>query len=187
MQAAETYVKEAEDSLKGTDASYLRASHFMEKAFEAFMNVRGTKEETIAAKEKAEEVHKLLNQHQEQSLNELARVSYETDISVQVNIARSHVKGKEFDNALFYLAFLGTPPKVSHLRQEVLKIAFENPLSYFRFGMINQMGKVVARQSKSVLSNNPDEVEAAILYKMYQNGVSYQKLHAQAYIEPGIK
>ncbi|MEH2401042.1 DUF4209 domain-containing protein [Nostoc sp.] len=184
MQAAETYVKEAEDSLKGTDASYLRASHFMEKAFEAFMNVRGTKEETIAAKEKAEEVHKLLNQYQEQSLNELVQISHETDISVQVNIARSHVKGKEFDNALFYLAFLGTPPKVSHLRQEVLKIAVENPLSHFRSGMINQMGKVVARQSKSVLSNNPDEVEAAILYKMYQNAIYYQKLHAQAYIEP---
>ncbi|MDF5707096.1 MAG: DUF4209 domain-containing protein [Nostoc sp. S4] len=185
MQAAETYVKEAEDSFKGTDASYLRASDFMENAFEAFMNVRGTKEETIAAKERSEEVHKLLSQYQEQSLNELVPISHETDISVQVNIARSHVKGKEFDNALFYLAFLGIPRKVSHLRQEVLKIAVENPLSHlFRSAMINQIGKVVARQAKSVLSNNPDEVEAAILFDMYKNGVYYQKFHAQAYIEP---
>ncbi|MEH1844708.1 MAG: DUF4209 domain-containing protein [Nostoc sp.] len=185
MQAAETYVKEAEDSLKGTDASYLQASPFMEKAFKAFMNVRGTKEETIAAKQRAEEVHKLLSQYQEQSSNELVPISYETDISVQVNIARSHVKGKEFDNALFYLAFLGTPPKVSQLRQEVLKIAVENPLSHlFQSAMINQMGKVVARQSKSVLSNNPEEVEESIRFEMYKNGVYYQKFHAQAYIEP---
>ncbi|MEH2276776.1 MAG: DUF4209 domain-containing protein [Nostoc sp.] len=185
IQAAETYIKEAEDSLKGTDPSYLRASHFMEKAFEAFMNVRGNKQETIAAKKKAEEVRKLLSQYQEQSLNELVPISYETDISVQVNIARSHVKGKEFDNALFYLAFLGTPPKVSHLRQEVLKIVVENPPSHlFGSAMINQMGKVVARQSKSVLSNNPEQVEESIRFEMYRNAVFYQRLHAQAYIEP---
>ncbi|MDZ7970233.1 MAG: hypothetical protein RM368_35755 [Nostoc sp. DedSLP03] len=100
----------------------------MEKAFEAFMNVRGTKEETIAAKEKAEEVHKLLSQYQEQLLNELVPISHEIDISVQVEIARSHVKGKEFSNALFSLAFLGTPSKMSQLRQEVLEIAVENPI-----------------------------------------------------------
>ncbi|MBG1265387.1 DUF4209 domain-containing protein [Nostoc sp. WHI] len=185
MQAAETYVKEAEDSLKGTDPSYLQASPLLQKAFEAFMNVRGTKEETIAAKEKAEEVRKLLSQYQEQSLNELVFMSHETDISVQVNIARSHVKGKEFDNALFYLAFLGTPHKVSHLRQEVLKIAVENPISHlFPSSMINQMGKVVAHQPKLGLSNNPEQVEESIRFEMYRNAVFYQRLHAQAYIKP---
>ncbi|MEH2168338.1 MAG: DUF4209 domain-containing protein [Nostoc sp.] len=185
MQAAETYVKEAEDSLKGTDPSYLRASHFMEKGFEAFMNVRGTKQETIPAKEKAEEVRKLLSQYQEQSINELVSMSYETDITAQVNIARSHVKGKEFDDALFSLAFIGTPPKVSQLRQEVLEIAVENPIYHlFPSSMINQMGKVVARQPKLGLSNNPEQVEESIRFEMYKNAIYYQKLHAQAYIEP---
>ena len=185
MQAAETYVKEAEDSFKGTDPSYLRASHFMEKAFEAFMNIRGTKEETIAAKEKAEEVRKLLSQYQKQSLNELVPISHETDISVQVEIARSHVKGKEFSNALFYLAFLGAPPKVSHLRQEVLEIAVENPIYHlFPSVKINEMGKVVARQPKSALSNNPEEVEVSIRFEMYKNAIFYQQLHTLAYIEP---
>ncbi|WP_448267946.1 DUF4209 domain-containing protein [Nostoc sp. DSM 114159] len=185
MQAAETYIKEAEDSLKGTDPSYLRASHFMEKAFEAFMNVRGTKEETIAAKEKAEEVRKLLSQYQEQSLNELVPISHETDISVQVEIAKSRVKGKEFSNALFYLAFLGAPPKVSHLQQEVLEIAVENPIYHlFPSVKINEMGKVVARQPKSALSNDPEEVERAIRFEMYKNAIFYQQLHTLAYIEP---
>lgn len=185
MQAAETYVKEAEDSLKGTDASYLRASHFMEKAFEAFMNVQGTKEETIAAKEKAEEVRKLLSQYQEQSLNELVSMSHETDISVQVNIARSHVKSKEFYNALFSLAFLGTPPKASHLRQKVLEIAVENSIYHlFPSAIINEMGKVVARKPKSALSNNPEEVEGLIRFEMYKNATYYQRLHTLAYVEP---
>ncbi|MEH2061995.1 MAG: DUF4209 domain-containing protein [Nostoc sp.] len=185
MQAAETYVKEAEDSLKGTDARYLQASPFMEKAFEAFMNVRGTKEETIAAKQRAEEVHKLLSQYQEQSLNELVSMSHETDISVQVNIARSHVKGKEFYNALFSLAFLGTPPKVSQLRQEVLEIAVENPIYHlFPSSMINQMGKVVARKPKLGLSNNPEQVEESIRFEMYKNAIYYQQLQVLAYTEP---
>ncbi|MDZ8185891.1 MAG: DUF4209 domain-containing protein [Nostoc sp. ChiSLP02] len=185
MQAADTYVKEAEDSLKGTDASYQRASHFMEKAFEAFMNVRGTKEETMAAKEKAEEVRKLLSQYQEQSLNELVSISHETDISVQVEIARSHVKGKEFYDALFYLAFLGAPPKASHLRQEVLEIAVENPIYHlFPSAIINEMGKVVARKPESALSNNPEEVEELTRFEMYKNAIYYQKLHTLAYIEP---
>lgn len=185
MQAAETYIKEAEDSLKGRDPSYLRASHFMEKAFEAFMNIRGTKEETIAAKEKAEEVRKLLSQYQEQSLNELVPISHKTDISVEVEIARSHVKGKEFSNALFYLAFLGAPPKVSHLRQEVLEIAVENPIyNLFPSVKINEMGKVVARQPKSALSNDPEEVEGSIRFEMYKNAIFYQQHHTLAYIEP---
>nr|WP_322721103.1 DUF4209 domain-containing protein [Nostoc sp. ChiQUE02]MDZ8234200.1 DUF4209 domain-containing protein [Nostoc sp. ChiQUE02] len=185
MQAAETYVKEAEDSLKGTDVSYLRASHFMEKAFEAFMNVRGTKEETIAAKQRTEEIRRLLNQYQEQSLNELVSISHETDISVQVEIARSHVKDKEFYDALFSLAFLGSPPKASFLQQEVLEIAVENPIyHFFPSVMINQMGKPIARQPKLGLSNNPEEVERSIRFEMYKNAILYQKLHAQAYIEP---
>ncbi|MEH1948700.1 MAG: DUF4209 domain-containing protein [Nostoc sp.] len=185
MQAAETYVKEAEDSLKGTDASYLKASHFMEKAFEAFMNVRGTKEETIAAKERAEEVRKLRSEYQEQSLNELVSMSHETDISVQVNIARSHIKGKEFYNALFSLAFLGTPPKVSQLRQEVLEIAVENPIYHlYPSSMINQMGKVVARKPKLGLSNNPEQIEESIRFEMYENAIYYQQLQVLAYTEP---
>ena len=185
IQAAETYIKEAEDSLKGTDVSYLRASHFIEKAFEAFMNIRGTKEETIAAKEKAEEVRKLLSQYQEQSLNELVPISHETDISVQVEIARSYVKGKEFSNALFYLAFLGASPKVSHLQQEVLEIAVENPIYHlFPSVKINEMSKVVARQAKSALSNAPEEVEGSIRFEMYKNAIFYQQLHTLAYIEP---
>ncbi|MHC5852497.1 DUF7380 domain-containing protein [Nostoc sp.] len=75
MRTAETYVKEAEDTLMRTDSSYLRASHFMQQAFEAFKSVRGTKEETTAAKERAEQIHKILIQYQEESRKELKTFS----------------------------------------------------------------------------------------------------------------
>ncbi len=46
------------------------------------------------------------------------------------------------------------------------------------------MGKVVARQPGSVLSDNPEEAEAATRFEMYRNAIYDRNLHAQAYIEP---
>lgn len=63
MSAAETYVKEAESALKRTSLSYMTASHFLQRAVEAFRNIRGTKEETVNAKVRAEEIHRLLLQY----------------------------------------------------------------------------------------------------------------------------
>jgi hypothetical protein len=176
MLAAETYVKEAEDALQRNPAPYLTASHYLQKAVEAFRSIRGTKEETADAKARAEEVHKLLIQHQGESFKELITISQEVDISDQVEQARAHVRGKEFQDALFALALLGIPTRVFHLRQRVQETAL---LSRFMpVVMMNEMGKVVARQS-----SDPDKAEADTRFEMYRLAVEYQRLHAQAYIE----
>jgi hypothetical protein len=176
MRAAETYVKEAEDALKRNPAPYLMASHHLQKAVEAFRSIRGTKEETADAKARAEEVHKLLIQHQGESLKELITISHDVDISDEVEQARAHVRGKEFQDALFALALLGVPTRVSHLRQRVQ----DTPLlsRFMPVVMMNEMGKVVARQS-----SDPDKAEADTRFEMYRLAVEYQRLHAQAYIE----
>lgn len=185
MLAAETYVKEAENALKRTSPSYLVASHFMQKAVEAFRSVQGTKEETAAAKARSEEVHKILIQYQEQSLKELATIFHKVDISNEVEQARAHVRGKEFQDALFSLALLGSPRNVSQLRQEVQKMARDFVGSHlFPRVMINERGKVVARQPDSVLLSNSNKSEAATRFKMYENAAHYQAFHAQAFIEP---
>lgn len=185
MLAAETYVKEAEDALKRTPPSYLVASHFMQKAVEAFRNIRGTKEETADAKVRAEEVHKLLLQYQEESLKELVSFSHQRDNSKAVEQATGHVRGKDFQDALFALAFLGAPPKVSHLRQEVHRQAQESVYSHTASTtFINEMGKVVARPATSILSRDPVEAEERTRFEMYKTAVFYQSLHAQALIEP---
>lgn len=57
MSAAETYVKEAESALERTPPSYMVASHFLQYAVEAFRNIRGTREETVDAKARAEGEH----------------------------------------------------------------------------------------------------------------------------------
>lgn len=186
MLAAETYVQEAEDALKRKPPSYLIASKFMQEAVEAFRSVRGTKEETIAAKERAEEVHKLLLQYQEESSKELVTIySDRVDISNEVEQARAQVTGKEFQDAIFSLALLVAPTHVSRLRQEVHKMARNYVASHlFPVVMMNEMGKVVAQQPGSVLSSDPNEAEAATHFEMYRSAVQYQSLHAQAFIEP---
>ncbi len=185
MLAAETYVKEAEDALKENPPSYLRASHFMQQAVEAFRSIRGTKEETTAAKSRSEEVHKLLLQYQEKSRKELIASSHKFDISEMVEQARTQVRGKNFQDALFALSLLGSPTNVSQLRQQVQRQAHEFIGSHLLpVVMMNEMGKVIACQPGSVLSSDPDEAEAATRFEMNQNAIYYQTLQAQAYVEP---
>ncbi|OYD96903.1 hypothetical protein CDG76_09145 [Nostoc sp. 'Peltigera membranacea cyanobiont' 210A] len=186
MLAAETYVKEGDDALKRTPSSYLVASHFMQKAVEAFRTVSGTKEEIETAKQREAEVHKLLIQYGEESRKELIAVSRQVNVNPEViEQARAHVRGKEFQDALFSLAFLGTSPSVSSLRQEVQNTTHQYVTSHhFPVVMINNMGKVVARQSSSVLSSNSEDAEKAIQFEMYRYAVYYQTFHAQTSIEP---
>lgn len=185
MLAAETYVKEAEDALKRTPPSYLAASRFMQQAFTAFKNIRGTKEETADAKARSEEVHKLLIQYQEESRKELVSSSHKVESSEMVEQAKAHVKGKSFLDAIFALTLLGAPTNVSNLRQQVQDHAREVTLShFFPVVIVNQMGKVTAHQSGSVLSSNPDEAEAATRFEMNRNAILYQTFHAQGFIEP---
>lgn len=185
MLAAETYVKAAEDALKENSPSHLRASHFMQQAIEAFRTIRGTREETANAKARSEEVHKQLLQYQEESRKELIASSHKVDISELVEQARAHVRGKDFQDALFALSLLGSPTNVSQLRQQVQRQAHEFVGSHlFPAVVINEMGKVIARQPGSILSNDPKEAEEATRFEMNQQAVHYQTFHAQAFIEP---
>ncbi len=185
MSAAETYVKSAESALKKTPPSYMSASLFLQNAVEAFRSIRGSKEETVDAKARAEEVHRLLLQHQEETRNEMITSSHEMDISELVEEARNHVRGKDFREVLFALSLLGAPTNVSQLRQQVQQQAREFVFSHLiPIVMVNEMGKVVDRQSGSVLSRNPEEAEAATHFWMCRNAIYHQNLQAQAYVEP---
>lgn len=134
---------------------------------------------------RAEEVHRLLLQYQEETRNEMITSSHEMDISELVKEARNHVRGKDFQEALFALALLGAPTDVPQLRQQVQQQAQDFVVSHlFPVVMMNEMGKVVARQPGSALSNNPEEAEAATRFEMCRNAIYYQNLQAQACIEP---
>jgi hypothetical protein len=179
MLAAETYIKEAEDSLTKHPTPYLKASHDLQKAFEAFerLQSQGTEEEKAVIKNKLEQIHKRLLEYQQKSSNELITISSEFNISGEVELARSQVRGKEFLEALLSLASLANPPKVSELRQIVEETASLS--RFFPIVKMNEMGKNVARQI-----TNSNDGEEAIRFEMYVKAAEYQKIYAQAFIEP---
>ncbi len=165
MSAAETYRKEAEDSLNKHPTSYFKASHDLQKAYEAFERLKSqcTEEERGEINTKLEEIHKRLLEYQQKSSNEFITISSEFNISEEVEFAISKVKGKEFPEAILALAFLVKPPEISY------QIVEENGLSgLFPKEKRNEMGKVVAHQS----SNGQEEA------------ATYQKIYALAFIEP---
>jgi len=177
LSLAETYVSEAEDALRRTPPSYMVVSSHIEKAIEAFRKTGGTRE-------RVEELHKRLLEYQKTARKELVSFSYETDISKVVEIAREKVKGKNVRDALFTLALMGSSPKIEYLLERVGELFREYPLQFLMsMKIMNEMGKVVERRP-SIMSNNPEETEAATQAEMFRYAVFYQKLQADACVEP---
>ncbi|MGK7920213.1 MAG: DUF4209 domain-containing protein [Trichodesmium sp.] len=196
MLSAETYFKEAEYTLKNNYTPYIKASLLLERAIEAFRKIRDTNEETpaakAAAKARAEEAHKLLLQYQQESMKELILISSDpidiTEIVEEVRAsAIASVQGKKLQDALFALAFLTAPQKISQLKKYVEK-RFENPLSLMVPTVrINKKGKVVARQSsilEEAIKSESGKPEVAIKSEMYKLSIVYQTSTATTIIEP---
>ncbi|MEC4894665.1 MAG: DUF4209 domain-containing protein [Oscillatoria sp. PMC 1051.18] len=181
MQAAETYVKKAQDALSSsTSAPYLTASFHLNEAVKAFRNIRGTTEEKKDYKARAKEVHKLLLQYQEKCTNELITMSItSSDVSGYMEQAREQVRDKPFKDALLTLVSLCNSPKVSYLQQQVEKNAVSSLSPYFSGKKINDKGKVIATQS-----SDPDDREKVNIFEMYNLAIKYQKAYAKALIEP---
>lgn len=178
LNICETYVKEAEDATKRNPPSYLAASIYLQQAIEAFRKTSGTQE-------RVEETHRKLLEYQELTKNEMIYLHQEGDISRMVNLAKNKVKDKPFQDAIFCLALLSASPKIDGLRSQVENITENNPLQFvFPMTIINDMGKVTAKQP-SMLSSNEDEVEEAIKAEMYRSAAfQHQPAIAQAIIEP---
>ena len=178
LNICETYIKEAEDATKRTPPSYLAASTYLQQAIEAFRKTPGTQE-------RVKETHRKLLEYQELIENEMIHLRQEVDISRIVNLAKNKVKNKSFQEAIFCLAVLSASPKIDGLRSQVENITENNPLQVaFPMTIINDMGKVTARQP-SMLSSNEDEVEEAIKAEMYRSAaLQHQPAIAQAILEP---
>ncbi|WP_413171361.1 hypothetical protein [Anabaena azotica] len=98
MLAAETYIQEAEYSLTTQPTPYSKASHYLQKAFEAFEKLKSqsTEEERTVINTRLEEIHKRLLEYQQKLSNEFRIISSEFNISDEVEIARAYVREKEF-------------------------------------------------------------------------------------------
>ncbi|OMD39207.1 DUF7380 domain-containing protein [Paenibacillus odorifer] len=175
---AETYVKEAELILAGEKPSYMLASSHISSAIEALKRIGGNNK-------RIEELHKLLLMYQKNSITELGVVtSGEINIRNYIEGAEKLIEGKEKGDAIFQLGLIGNPPQKSALRAQVEKFSKKFLFQHlFSSVAINESGKIIGRQP-SMLSENQEEVEAAIKVEMYKHAQYHHLLHTQGLVEP---
>lgn len=182
LKAAETYVKEAEYAFNQSSPSYPGASvasGLMGQAMEALRGIKGTKK-------RAEEVHHFLLQYQQESKKELVSIySDSVEFTQEIEKSIAWVKGKDLPDALFSLALLFQPPKISQLRELVQKIDRDYVAFHlFSKSIINERGKIVARKPISDLDYDLETAESATQFEMYQTAILHQKIYAEVCIEP---
>lgn len=79
---------------------------------------------------------------------------------------------------------IGNPPQKSALRAQVEKFSKKFLFQHlFSSVAINESGKIIGRQP-SMLSENQEEVEAAIKVEMYKHAQYHHLLHTQGLVEP---
>lgn len=172
IRAAECYVGEA----KGAGQHMVAAAH-IQNAVEAHRRIEG-------GKERAEQLHRELLEHQKHIPSEMAVLSASVDVSALVRKAREAVKGKPFHVALLTLAAMYRPPSKAGLRQAVQEHVRESPLRALLHGtMVNEKGKTVAKKP-SILADDPDEQEKALLAEMHTELARQQQLQVVAVLEP---
>ena len=156
LRIAETYVSESTATLVSVPPNYIIAASSVQKAIEAYRRIGGMKE-------KIDELHKLLLEYQPLSMSEMKMItSQEIDITDLVEHVRSQVRGQSFKDAILKLAFMGSSPNVENLRLQVKEAARNYPFQFLIAETLhNETGKVIDRKP-SIISNDPEESEAAI-------------------------
>ena len=177
LQAAETYVKEAEAALKSEQTSYMLASAHLQHAIEAYRKISGVGE-------RIKEIHSLLLEYQEKSTKELVAASAEINLDDYANESIARVKGKTLHDAIIELALIVSTPEVNDLREQVQTLVKEYPIQHiFQTVSVDERGKVTGRMP-NVNSDDPEEVEEAFRAKMLKHSSYHHTITAHGIIEP---
>jgi hypothetical protein len=178
IQAAESYVKQAVDTLLQSGPRYSLASAHIQSAIEALRNIPGTNE-------RIQELHRMLLDYQKLSLKEMVPISTDPiDVSNMQAEAIKLVEKRTFEEAIFTLATMTSPPKVKKLEKTVMdldrKFLFRR---LFASVIVNESGKVVDRRP-STISDDPNQVQEALRLEMYANANHQHLLCTVGLIEP---
>ncbi len=178
LRYAETYVQEAEDALSRPTPSYGVAAHFLQEAIEALRN------RVPGSGERQQELHHLLLEYQQKAVAELKSTSVSTDITELVDHAEQAVRDRSLLDALLALACLVTLPSKQHLREQAEQHANDSIWRLFPRVMLNDQGKVVARQPG--LYGSRKEEEASLQAEVLHSAILHYSLSAQGTILPAI-
>jgi len=124
--------------------SGILASHWMQKAVEAYKAVPGSKQTR-------EKLYEELLAFQKESLSEMGKFEHSVDITDILKATVEAMEGLEATDALFKLAFgLAAQPNYEKLRAQAHELAQKFPLSSLFGGVhLDREGKVVAKSEGS--------------------------------------
>ena len=176
IRSAETYVREAQEKIVGDNPNFSVASGHIQSAIDSYRRIGGQQPRVDA-------LHRLLLEYQEKSVSELRAISVSFDPTEAQERARSFVNGKPLLDALMALAMMRNTKK-DDIERQVIEEAKQFPLQHLFTGVaINEHGKVVHRKP-GMMSDDPEERNAAIRAEMLQKATMTQQISVITVIEP---
>ena len=120
---AESWVKLATTRVSSSSPSHMVATDFYEKAIQTYRTIPRSERTSRHVDERIAELHKLLGESGQRSLEEMGRIqSPGVDITQLVEHARAAVRGKSAIEALKALAGIHPGARVKSLRENALKM-----------------------------------------------------------------
>lgn len=176
---ANTFEKEAEQELQKDTTSYLRITHSIERAIQAYRKVEGNKE-------KVEKLHSKLVDYQKESLSELGEISHEMDLTKLMEKSIKIVEDKSFKEALMSFAYVARPTNFQRFKEHTIENANKYVFhTLFPSLIMNEEGKTVAKQTSSLLDDNEDS-NRSIFDRMCQDSKFYYQTKVQGRILPAL-
>ena len=178
LAAGEAAVTEAKNRAQGPGASLLAAASLLAKAIEELRRAGATKERVA-------ELRSCLNEWQGQAFAEFKKFSTEMDISNLAVIAREHVKNSDFRTAAIKFAFGQNLTDYTNLREQVLSLAKEAPLTYLiGAAIVDNQGRPIARK-EGFFSLKGEALEQALEAESFSHAMRFHwPLRVTGFIEP---
>jgi hypothetical protein len=172
---------EAEAAVRAASGTHGVAASFYHSAIKAYQ-AAGRSSEAI------DRVRPLLEVEEQAALPELKRIEAPFDPTHMIAHAIKAVSGKPLPDALFAFATLLPLCDYDELRQKILDIARQAPLSSMLSGpILGGRGRTVAHQRGMNLSDS-NEDEQAIIGRMHRHLLrTRRQIDAQAYLIPALQ
>lgn len=160
--AAESQVREAASRATDRNPSYLAAASILQGAIALLQKAGG-------AKDRVEELFRLLKGYEAQAIGELQPISGSFDVSDLAASARDEVAGKSLPAAIGALSSLVYLPDRHGVRAAVLKAAKDFPLQHlFGGALLDRHGALIAGRG-AVDADEEDHEDLAVLASMYED------------------
>jgi hypothetical protein len=180
VRAAETYVADAEDELRGYDNPIGAAGH-LERAIQAYrkLNQNGQFHERI------NEIHRALIDINQRAQKSFETYQYPLNVEKYAAQAAGQVAGKTLGAALRELVLIAAPPEVETLREQVALHTDEFIELMCSHERVNADGQVIARRP-SLFAPDPQQREEAITAEMFHIAGTHHALCIHGFIVPAL-